>query len=113
MTLLFNANDVLEFKEKYPDIVIFLADKTKSPEKTMGKWTQITTQTEQELKETITDNNFNQKIEATNWGVRTGIFDLFAGDFEQPWLYRLWKMKLGERAETLTCCYCFEHPYHT
>jgi len=68
----------------------------------MGSWSKIISQTEQELKDVLTENNFNQKTEATNWGVRTGIFDLFAGDFEQPWLYRLWKMKLGERAETLT-----------
>jgi len=39
---------------------------------------------------------------ATCWGYLTGVGDLWAIDFDVPWVYGLWRRRFGARAETMT-----------
>ncbi len=99
--LKFSREEPIRFKEKHPDAVIFLADESKNPQSFMGSWGRIKSQTAEDL-EALLSRAETSKEMATNWGIRTGLFGFFGGDFEWSWVYRIWEAKLGERAETFT-----------
>ena len=105
MVLKFNRDDPIQFKKKYPGVVIFVADETKNPQSFMGAWGGTVTQTLEELDALLARSEASEH-EATNWGIRNGIGRIIGLDFEWSWIYRIWVDKLADRTDTLT----FETP---
>lgn len=88
--------EIKSFKRRF-GWVILLADASKSPQ-IGGKWREIKTQTLEEL--TTLLNRVGEK--ATCWGAVCGLQDLFGGDFDWPFIFRLWREHFGDRTSTLT-----------
>ena len=100
MVIVFNELELLNFKQQNPDCVILIADESKNP-KDMGSWNEIQPQTPDEMNALLDEKRKSSNI-YTNWGIRTGTNDYWGADFEWSWVYRIWREKLGLRAETLT-----------
>lgn len=107
MVLEFSDIDLVRFKEKYPDSVILIADKTKNPgsftysEEHGNSWDKVKPQNADEINDLL-ERARKDKKHFTNWGIKTGVNDYWGGDFEWEWVYNIWKELVGERAETLT-----------
>ena len=97
----FNREDPIRFKEQYPDTVIFIADESKNPQSFMGSWSNIKTQTLNELQGLLDRGESKDKV-ASNWGILNGAGNIIGLDFEWPWVYRVWVDSLRERGETYT-----------
>jgi hypothetical protein len=50
MTIVFNLEDLHRLKRGHPDWVILLGDKAKNPQRIVGAWKELTTQTPQILR---------------------------------------------------------------
>jgi hypothetical protein len=96
MTLLENALNNPS-RKKHAFNVLF-ADINKAPRREWTKW-QSQAQTEDNIRELFSTWELE---EATCWGFITGYNGLEALDFDWSWVYRLWKKRFGERAESLT-----------
>jgi putative DNA primase/helicase len=101
MTVGFNIAELKAAKKQHPEWVILLADKTKNPQTITGKWKHLTTQTEAELDQLITNTVNRTDIEATTWGIITGLNGICALDFDWEFLGYQWLRKFGERTKTL------------
>jgi len=84
-------------RKRYGFNVLF-AGPDKAPKLPWEKW-----QREQQSDEDIQAYyNGMGSDNVTCWGFVAGYKGLEAIDFDWPWVYRLWKARFGERAETLT-----------
>jgi len=77
---------------------VLFADIKKAPKREWIKW-QSQPQTDDDIRALFSTW---KPDEATCWGFVTGYKSLEALDFDWAWVYRLWKTKFGERADTLT-----------
>jgi len=86
-----------EYRHKYGFNILF-AGLDKAPKVSWEKW-QTTAQTDDDVAYYFRDLG-PQNV--TCWGFICGYGGLVAFDFDWAWMYRLWRTKFGERAETLT-----------
>lgn len=77
---------------------VLFADVEKRPRIDWKKW-ETETQSEQNIHDYY---NAMGKYGVASWGFVCGFKSLEAFDFDWSWVYRLWKAKFGNRAETLT-----------
>lgn len=99
-TIFFNTKDLIDEKQKKPERVFFIADKTKNPKDFMGKWREITTQSIEELDTLIKNIEKRTDVEAWNYGIRTGLNNEAGLDFDWEFLGYGWTHKFGDRAHT-------------
>ena len=101
MTIIFDVEELRKVKHDHPEWVLLIGDKTKSPQRIVGKWKELTSQTPRELEALIVKVQ-NSEIEAWNYGPRTGLNNLACLDFDWEFLAYKWQKKLWERAKTET-----------
>ncbi len=100
MTIRFNISNLEAAKSIHPEWVFFLADKEKNPQTIVGKWKEIKTQSLQELELLIANAKKRKDVEAWCWGIRTGVNNVIALDFDWEFLGYRWIRRFGDSAKT-------------
>ena len=100
MTILFNFEEMRQFKKQHPDWVLVAGDKDKNPEN-LGKGWKVKTQTMEEFEKLI-EYCKESTVEFWNYGIVTGLNNVNSLDFDWEFVFYLWVQCLGPRTNTLT-----------